>query len=389
MRVLSVHNFYLQGGGEDTVFRLEAELLRRRGHEVIEYTEDNRRIAQMSAVSVAVQTVWSWNTYSRLRTLIQNTRPDIAHFHNFFPLISPAAYYACHEMGVPVVQTLHNQRLMCPAASFFRRGRLCLDCLGKSFPWPGVLHACYHRSRVHTLVVSLMVWWHWRLKTWQQMVDAYINSTHFYRELFIQAGFSPHKLKVKPHFVFPPSAVRPLNCIGDYVLFVGRLETVKGIETLLTAWGDLSIPLKVRGSGPLETQIRRMKREGRLQSVEVVGRLTADALSRLFQRARFVVVPSVGYYETFGMVVIEAYSHGVPVLAAQTGVMEEMVLPGETGIFFAAGDANDLLEKARWLWSNPEAVRYMGRQAHRLYQERFSPEPSYQTLLQIYDSVIA
>ncbi|MBK6793943.1 MAG: glycosyltransferase [Anaerolineales bacterium] len=119
MRILKVHNYYVQPGGEDTVFHAEVELLRSYGHEVITYVEDNKKIEQMNKAIVALQTVWSFSSYRKIKQILEDERPSVVHFHNTFPLISPAAYYACRELRIPVVQTLDNQRLICPSANFF------------------------------------------------------------------------------------------------------------------------------------------------------------------------------------------------------------------------------------------------------------------------------
>ena len=144
MRILALHNQYMQHGGEDAAFEAEVALLRTHGHVVREYVDDNRRITRSNRLSVGVQSVWSWRSYAAVVAEIERSRPDVAHVHNFFPLISPAAFYACRAAGVPVVQSLDNPRLVCPAATLYRNGGLCMDCLGR-VPWPGVLHACYRR----------------------------------------------------------------------------------------------------------------------------------------------------------------------------------------------------------------------------------------------------
>ncbi len=155
MRILKVHNYYKQPGGEDTVFHATADLLRSHGHKVREYLEFNNKIASMNRTSVALRTIWSSESFQKMKEVLHDWKPDIVHFHNTFPLISPSVYYACSEAGVPTVLTIHNQRLICPAASFYRDGKLCLDCLGKTPAWPGIIHGCYHGSRSHTAVGSI------------------------------------------------------------------------------------------------------------------------------------------------------------------------------------------------------------------------------------------
>ncbi len=388
MRILKVHSYYTQPGGEDTVFQAEAALLRSRGHEVIEYLESNKTIESMNQASVALQTLWSYSSHQKLKRFLGETKPDVVHFHNTFPLISPSAYYACQELNIPVVQTLDNQRLICPASSFYREGKLCLDCLGKTPPYPGVLHACYHDSRLHTAVVASMLTLHRWLGTWQTKVDSFLCSTNFYRDLFVQAGFPSDKIVVMPHFVQQKPQSDFVKKTGDYALFVGRLDPEKGIDTLLEAWRFLDFPLKIRGSGRLDERAREFVKQHGMENIEFIGRLEEQELSDLIGNARFLVMPSEGYYETFGMVIIEAYSRGVPVVASNIGVVPELVSDKQTGLLFEPGNAHDLAEKARWMWLHPAEAVTMGGNGFNIYKERFTQEQCYQTLLEVYERLI-
>ena len=388
MRILKVHSYYTQPGGEDTVFQAETALLRSRGHEVIEYLEFNKKIEVMNQASVALQTLWSYSSYQKLKRFLRETKPDVAHFHNTFPLISPSAYYACQELSIPVIQTLDNQRLICPASSFYREGKLCLDCLGKTPPLPGVLHACYHDSHLHTAVVASMLTLHRWLGTWQTKIDTFLCSTNFYRDLFAQAGFPFDKIVVMPHFVQqqsqPVSGKKP----GDYALFVGRLDPEKGINTLLEAWRLLDFPLKIRGSGRLDEWVREFVRQHSMDNIEFLGRMEEQELSDLIGNARFLIMPSEGYYETFGLVIIEAYSRGVPVVASNIGVTPELVTDKQTGLLFEAANAHDLANKARWMWNHPAEASTMGENGLKTYRERFTQKQCYKTLAEVYERLI-
>ena len=386
MRILKVHEYYTGSGGEDTVFHNETALLRSYGHEVIEYLEHNKKIESMNKASVALQTIWSGSSSQKLKRVLQERKPQIVHFHNTFPLISPAAYYACQDLGIPVVQTLDNQRLICPAASFYRDGHLCLDCLGRTPPWPGVLHACYHHSRLHTAVVASMLTVHRLMRTWQKMVDRFLCSTSFYRDLFVEAGLPADKIIVVPHFVSDGS--RRETGIGDYALFLGRLDPEKGIKTLLEGWRHLGLPLKIRGTGLLESFAREFVREHSLDRIEFVGRLEEPELDLLIRNARFLIVPSEGYYETFGMVIIEAYSRGIPVVASNIGVIPELVSDNQTGLLFEAGNSLDLANKAAWMWEHPLDAKAMGNRGFEVYSERFRPEQCYRVLVGAYEHLI-
>jgi len=384
MRILKVHNYYIRSGGEDTVFHAETALLRSRGHEVLEYLEFNKKIESMNKAFVALQTIWSRSSYWKLMDFLRKTQPEVVHFHNTFPLISPSAYYACRDLGIPVVQTLDNQRLMCPAASFYREGKLCLDCLGKTPPWPGVVHACYHDSHLHTAVVASMLTLHRWMGTWQTKIDVFLCSTNFYRDLFAQAGFPSDKIVVMPHFVQERHQPDTVGKTGDYALFVGRLNPEKGVNTLLEAWRHLDFPLKIRGSGRLDDTARKFVEQHGMDKVEFVRRMEESELSDLIGNARFLVMPSEGYYETFGMVIVEAYSRGVPVVASNIGVTPELVADHRTGLLFEPGNALDLAEKARWMWDHPVETSAMGGNGLKIYKERFTQEQCYQTLVEVY-----
>jgi glycosyltransferase involved in cell wall biosynthesis len=387
LRILKIHSYYIQPGGEDTVFQDEVALLRSRGHEVIEYLEFNMKIESMNQVSVALQTLWSYSSYQKIKRFLKETKPDIVHFHNIFPLISPSAYYACQDLGIPVIQTLDNQRLICPASNFYRNGKLCLDCFGRTPPWPGVLHACYHDSRLHTAVVASMLTLHRWLGTWQTKVDTFLCSTSFYRDLFVQAGFPSDKIVVMPHFVQDPTKLNSVKKTGDYALFVGRLDPEKGINTLLEAWCLLEFPLKIRGSGRLDERAKEFVGQYNMNNIEFLGRMEQQELSDLIWNARFLVMPSEGYYETFGMVIIEAYSRGVPVIASNIGVVPELVSDKYTGLLFEAGNARDLADKAKWMWNHSVEAVTMGRNGLKTFEERFTQDACYKVLIEVYENL--
>ncbi len=388
MRILIAHNYYQQPGGEDVEFRQEVELLRAHGHDVHEYVEDNRRIPAMAPLSLALQTIWSWTSYRALASKLKSVRPDVVHFHNTFPLISPSAYYASRATGVPVIQSLYNPRLMCPAASFYRDGRLCTDCLAR-LPWPGVVHACYHGSRTQTLVITKMITVHRLLATWNRLVDRFLVATDFYRQLYMRGGLKPGKIVIKPNFVASDPGQSGGAADGEYALFVGRLEPQKGVPTLLRAWRQLDIPLLIRGSGQLEQETRQYIEAHALRHVRMIDRLSAQELAGYMRRARFLVWPSEGYYETFGLVAAESYAAGVPVVASRIGIMNEIVLDQETGLHFTAGDAEDLANKSRWLWQNPRESIRMGVNARREYEQKYTPDRNYESLMRIYSDVTA
>jgi len=371
MKVLFAHNYYQQPGGEDVVFAAEVALLREKGHEVIEFTEHNKRIEGIGHLRAAIGAVWSRSSKARMSQLIRHRRPDVAHFHNTFLLISPSAYYACKEAGVPVVQTLHNYRLICPGALLMRNGRVCEDCVGIAMPVPGVVHGCWRGSRSQTALVAAILSVHRWLKTWQQHVDLYIALTEFARRKFVDGGLPADNIVVKPNFICPGPGVRECGA-GDYALFVGRLSLEKGLRTLLQTWQHLEgIRLKIVGDGPIMDEVRAVvEREG-LEHVEVLGRRPREEVYKFMQEARFLVFPSE-WYEGFPMTIAEAFACGLPVVTSRLGAMAEIVEDGRTGLLFEPGNPEDLAAKVQWAWSHPKEMA------------KYTAERNYEMLMEIY-----
>lgn len=388
MRIVLAHNFYQQAGGEDKVFYAEKSLLEEKEHIVSTLTKHNDEILRYSLPQKFLfpfKTVYH-STYKRyLRRFIEQARPDIVHFHNTFPLISPAAYDACYEANVPVVQTLHNFRLLCPSALFLRSGKVCEDCLGKTPPWPALRHACYRNSRTQTAVLTAMLTSHRILRTWQNKVNTYIVLNSFARQKFIDGGLPPDKIVVKPNFVAEPGII-PKS--AEYALFVGRLSEEKGIKVLINAWENVKdIPLKIIGNGPLFDLAKRLIETYKIRNAELLGKLSSAHVWEYLSRATFLVMPSI-CYENLPMTIIEAFAAGVPVIASRLGGMAEIVTDRHTGLHFTPGDAVDLAKKIRWAWENSPQMSEMSKAARKEYENKYTAEKNYQMLLKIYQNAI-
>jgi glycosyltransferase involved in cell wall biosynthesis len=374
------HNRYRQPGGEDQVFASESALLECKSHRVIRFEEDNARIEKGSAAVTTLSAVWNSKSANALTRVIRRERPDVVHFHNTFPLISPAAYYAAQREGVPVIQTLHNFRLLCPGATLFRDGAICQECIDQRSFRPGMANKCYRGSRPATAAVATMLTVHRAARTWHRKVDLYIALNDFAREKFIEGGLPASRIVVKPNFVSPDPGVG--TGTGSYALFVGRLSPEKGIAVLAEAWKDLRhIPLLVAGDGPLAgTQWP--------SGVTWIGRQPHDKILELMREARILIFPSE-WYEGAPMTLIEAFACGLPVIASNLGSMAEMVSHERIGLLFNAGDAANLARNVRWAFGNHIALDAMRRAARQEYEVKYSAERNYEMLTASYETAIA
>ena len=387
MKVVMVHNTYQQPGGEDVVFDQERQMLERAGHQVIPFCRSNwdadayqgaRRIV------LAKHAIWNEKSHQTLLTLLRQQKPDIVHVHNTFVMISPSIYSACTEAGVPVVQTLHNYRLVCPAATFFRDGKVCEECLPGSL-WPSVKYSCYHNSRAATSVVAAILGFHRTIGTWRHHVSRFIALSEFSRGKLIEGGLPAEKISVKPNFVHPdPGALSNDN--REYAIFVGRLSPEKRVSTVLEAWKRSAspIPLQVIGGGPDQDLLEKEAADLGLRHIVFRGQMPRAATVEAIARARFLIFSSE-WYENFPVTIAEAFACRTPVIASNIGAMKEIIGHGTTGLHFSVGDPDDLAQKVTWAWSHPDEMRAMGIEARRQFEEKYTADKNYPMLMQIYE----
>ncbi|MGB8802819.1 MAG: glycosyltransferase [Candidatus Acidiferrales bacterium] len=389
MKIVLVHNEYRQRGGEEVVFEQEKQILERGGHKVVTYWRSNHEIEELTPIERAgmfLRTVWARDTHREFGELLERERPDVVHVHNTMAMISPSVYSACRKRGVPVVQTLHNFRLLCPGAQLFRDGKICEDCREHSL-WRGVWHGCYRESRAATASMALMLAWHRRQGTWDEMVDCYVALTEFARDKFIASGFAADKIVVKPNFVDPDPGAK--ECAGEYALYAGRLSKEKGLHALLDAWKRLprSCALHIAGDGPQKQELEAEAHRCRLSGVQFRGRLSRQETFAAMKNARFLIFPSE-WYETFGMTLVESFACGTMVVCSKLGAMEEIVDDGRTGLHFAPGDAEDLARKVEWAFAHPAEIAAMGRAARREYEAHYTAHQGYAHLMEIYERTV-
>lgn len=377
MRVLLAHSYYQQHGGEDSVVEAELALLRDHGHEVETCFEHNNCMSELSPPQAARRTIWWSQGHAAMRKMVRAFKPDVVHVHNTFQALSPAVLQAVSAEGVPLVQTLHNFRLICPQAMLLRDGKVCEDCVGKP-PWRGVVRGCYRGSVAQTAVLSGMLLVHRALGTYASEVDRFIALSEFSRRKLIEGGLPADRIAVKPNFFdWPESPVVEGRAGG---LFIGRLSQEKGIGVLLAARREhgLSDVTVIGGGEAYEHEVAQAF------GAAYMGFQPLDAVVARLRQASFLVLPSI-CYENFPRTIVEAYACGVPVLASRMGAMAELVDDGVTGLLFEPGDARDLAAKVAWAQAHPADMLAMGRRARAVYEQRYRPQVNMEALLAIYE----
>ena len=387
MKILIVHNHYVHPGGEDEVVKAEKSMLEKFGHKVLLYEATNFQIKErrlLGKLSFAFKEVyWSRKSYNAIVRIIKKEKPDIAHFHNTFLSVTPSAYDACYDSGIPIVQTLHNYRFLCPIGVFYRKGQLCEDCLRVGI-MSAVVNKYWKNSYVYSLILVRILKQFEKKKIFSEKIDKYIALSPFSRQKFVDNRFNPEEIFIKPNFIELDSGPAQMN--GKYGLFIGALRDYKGIKTLLKAWKNSKIdfPLKILGAGPLQEELKIYVKG---EKVEFLGTKPLTETLSLIKASLFLVVPSE-CYETFSRVAMEAFACGVPVIATNHGALKDLVENRRTGLFFERADSNDLAEKIDLLVKNPSLAKELGENARKVYQERYAESENYDQLIEIYSRTI-
>lgn len=385
MKILIAHNRYQTMGGEDSAVRNETEMLRRGGHAVELLTDDNDAIRGVRGVLAAAASVaYSPRSRRRMRSAIGEFKPQILHVHNWFPRLSPSIILEADAQRIPIIQTLHNYRMICSNAMLYRNGAVCTKCVGSAFPLSGAIHGCYRGSRAGSAVVTAAYALHRLARTWDK-VDLFIAVSAFQRSLLVRGGVPAGKIVIKPNFACSELSEERV-AKEDFAIYVGRISEEKGLRTLLAAWNTGKIPLRLRmfGDGPLTEEVRCNAE--RNKRIEYMGPQPFQIISQEMAKARYLVFPSE-WYETFGNVVVEAHAKGTPVLAADLGNMKELVEEGVTGYRFFPGNAESLISAALRF---PEGDLYerMCANCRAAYENSFTAAKNYASLMEIYARAI-
>lgn len=389
-RILQVHNFYQIPGGEDVVVRNEKRLLEEHGHKVYTYYRSNAELKEggkFSKLCVPFTAIYSFKTVREVKKLIKEYQIDIVHVHNTLTMVSPSVFYAAFSCHVPIVQTLHNFRMLCPAGSFFRDNVICEECVQGGLKC-AVKHKCYRNSKLQSFVSAAVLKVHRVLGTYRKV--NFICLTEFNRNKLLALGdiVDAKKIFIKPNFTFA-EGIEPSNAPEqeEYYLFAGRVEALKGVDIAIKAFEQIpDRKLYIAGTGPMMDEMQAYVKEHNIQNVKFLGYLQKEDMTEKFYHAKAVIMTSQ-CYEAFAMTIAEAYSYGVPVIAGRVGNMEGMVQEGVTGVKFTYNSSSDLAEKVKEFEQLDRVT--LKENAREFYQERLRPEDNYQKLMEIYESISA
>ncbi len=381
MKVLVVHTIYILKGGEDSVVDNEVELLRSNGVEVelLKFSNSGNTFLKV------IQLPFNYSSYLKTKRSIRLFKPDIVHIHNLHFAGSASVIYAINQCKIPIVMTLHNYRLLCPSATLFYKGKIFTDSIKQIFSWQAVIKGVYLNSKALTFWVACSQLFHEVLGTWK-LSNKYIALGQYTEEIFKNSKLSyiiPNMV-IKPNFCYQNPNKK--NVIGNYYLYVGRLSEEKGIITLLNAFSENKLPLKIAGTGPLEQEV--IKYGQVFTNIEFLGSVNNEDVSDLLTNA-IALIFSSQWFETFGMVIIEAFSSGVPVIASDIGQLKITIKNKYNGLCFESGNKDDLKEKVAYYENLSTEDKQIYRvNAFKCYQENYSPQKNAIELISIYNDLL-
>ncbi|MEI4525086.1 glycosyltransferase family 4 protein [Priestia megaterium] len=392
LRVLMVHNYYQVPGGEDTVVANEKKMLEDHGHEVILYSRNNmelNRLNKFQKMLLPLTTIFSLKTYKEVKQIIKKQKIDIVHVHNTLTLVSPSVYYAAFSSKVPVIQTIHNFRLVCPAATFYRedgqgRGVICEGCVKNGLQC-SIKYKCYRGSILQTLGLALMLKIHRLLGTYRKV--HYICLTDFNKKKLLetkggkQSIFDANKLYVKPNFANFKKDFIPYEERKNQVVFAGRLDKLKGIRLLLEAWKDIKdLELIICGTGPEEHWCRKYIEENKLTNVKMLGFVENPQVKNIVGESKALVLPTQ-WYEGFPMSIVESLATGTPIIGSNIGNVGSLIENGVNGLKFQFDSATDLQKAVKSLTN-------MTNSSLNYYRKNLSQKENYNQLSKIYKTIL-
>ena len=399
MRIVTANNYYYPRGGSERVFFDEERCLRARGHKVVPFSSKRpeNEPAETEPLFIPareIDTSSSWGKIRGIAPVIHNSgagrrfgllldtfHPDLVHAHNIYGTLTTAVLVAASRRGIPAIMTAHDTKLICASYLSLNHGRVCEACAGRHF-YHCALQRCHHRGLAASCAYAAEAYFNLWLKRYESL-RSIIAPSRFLKELLEKHGVETH-IEAIPNGV-DTHAIEPVFSTGKYALYAGRLSAEKGILTLIEAARASGVPLRIVGDGPIRPEAEKLAES--CAHIRFEGYHRGEELDSLFRDTAFLVIPSE-CYENAPMSVLEAYAHGKPVLGAKIGGIPELVRPGETGQLFCSGDANELSNYLRLMWSSGNELVDMGRRARQVVENEYSLDLHCDRLERLYERIL-
>ncbi|MBG6109877.1 glycosyltransferase involved in cell wall biosynthesis [Flavobacterium sp. CG_9.10] len=383
MKILLIHTHYQLQGGEDAVVEQELEFLKQ--HHDVEILRFQNLSIWKGALQFLVS-IWNIGAAKKVKSKIREFQPDVVHVHNWHFAMGPLVFRVINRLGIPLVHTVHNYRLLCPSAILLNEGKLFTKSLKDPFPWSAVRNKVYRSSAVQTFWLAFVVWFHKKIGTWQK-IDGYVCLTPFAVGLFQQStfGVSKEQFTVKPNFTNVVEISDPIKR-EEHFLFIGRLSEEKGIQVLINAFKELPFLLRIAGDGPLKEQVLNAVKQS--PNISYLGNINNDEVTEELRKTQALIFPSV-CFETFGLVNIEAFATHTPVLASNIGAPQSLIKDGYNGFLFEPGDVANLKKVvAKFDALSIIEKEQMGTNAFESYQSKYSPASQHRYFDSVYSKAL-
>jgi glycosyltransferase involved in cell wall biosynthesis len=400
MKILLINKFLFPKGGDVISTLNTGKLLSDKGHNVvfwgmkhplnpeypyseyfIDYVDYLKPMGIKERINITVNILYSLEAKNKIEKLLNKLKPDIVHLSNIYHQISPSILSVFKKYKIPVVMTMHDYKLVCPAYVMLAGGKPCEMCRDGRYYWC-FLKKCVKDSYAKSLVNTFEMYLHHKICNIYDFIDAFISPSRFLKEKVKEIGFKREIIHL-PNFINVGEYIPEYGFYENAICYVGRLSGEKGLFTLIRAVKGIDITLKIIGTGPIEEDLKKRATREKIDNVKFLGYMTGEDLKNGIRSSMAVVLPSE-WYESNPRSVLEAFALGKSVIGARIGGIPELVIDGETGLTFEPGNAEDLKNRIDYLIKKPDLVIEMGKNARKFVEENFNPEKHYQELMKIY-----
>ncbi len=403
MKILLINKFLYPKGGDSSCTLDTGRLLAERGHTVFywgmkhpsnpkylfqdDFIDNIDYLKSMSGVEkikIALKVLYSLEAKKKISTFLKKTRPEIIHINNFAHQISPSILHIFKKFNIPIVMTMHDYKLVCPAYTMYLDGKPCERCKNSRY-YSCFFNKCVKASYAKSLVNTFEMYLHHKLLGIYNLIDLYISPSEFLKNKLIDMGFKK-KIIHLPNFLNLEEFI-PKYSYKNELCYFGRLSSEKGLFTLINSIKGLNVKLKIIGTGPLEKELIKKVKADNINNIKFLGYKSGEELKYEITNSMAVILPSE-WYENNPRSCLEAFALGKPVIGTKIGGIPELIKSGVTGLLFKAGDYLELRERIKYLLRNKEQIKKLGTNARKFVEENFSSSKHYKELINIYDSLL-